>query len=39
MNGWSVGKDGRESCKKCLELGLLYKGVREVEGFQEKYRF
>lgn len=25
--------------KKCLELGLLYKWVREFEGFQEKYRF
>ena len=37
--GGTLEKMEKNRAKKCLELGLLYKRVREVEGFQENYRF
>jgi hypothetical protein len=37
--GGTLEKMEENLAKKGLELGVLYKGVREVEGFQEKYRF
>lgn len=37
--GGPLEKMEENRAKKCSELGLLYKRVRKVEGFQENYRF
>jgi hypothetical protein len=39
INGWTVGKDGRDSCQKVFGIRVIVQEGRQVEGFREKYRF